>query len=719
MKSKDRVTAMICTSQVTATSEPRESDDASEAEEYIVSNDNACVAAVEPADEDINLNGGGEENVENATIVDSGQEGADNVIDVDGGEKNSDNAVNADNGEVNDNDEEVGIITVLPQKRRKAGPGRAKGSKRNERPSSFWFEMCKKFDEGKYKSQAAFLRSADSGNLHPKKNQKTLSRKMKMYKEKLLKNDDKCVRIRAAKFPQVEKKLVSYIKARSKLYLQDKCGLSIRLLQEQAITIARDLGLNVDGPSEIEFTGSARWLSNVLKRNNLMSMNLHGEGMELSPEEQEDTRADFRRELNSEIEEMSLSPSQVYNANQTGIFYNQLPNRLYLQKENAKGFRGVKQMKSKDRVTAMICTSAAGHKIPLLIVGKPKLPHSIRYLNAGKFPIPYTNQHYAWFDKKITMHWINTVFWPYHVKAHGNKKALLILDNCTAHKDLETICHLPDKLKIVFFPPSSASFLQPADMGMVATIKMKYKALMLRTLLAICDDEESYKQAIARGRKARRGCKGMEHCAKANLFNALEMLNTVWSDDDMRNSVKPEGIQRCWTKSGILPATWDADINNDVGRRKCCVGKEHLSFEDTNELCDLFRKMECVANNMKVHDLHEIEALQDSIMMEQRCTDEELKSIVNDWVNIEDNDQMVNEVVEDLLDIELSKKQASEEGDDRDSEKKDGDSDLMDISVSRGDNTMTEPAEQEISNAENVLKKRNYEYGTVPSKRQQ
>ena len=29
----------------------------------------------------------------------------------------------------------------------------------------------------------------------------------------------------------------------------------------------------------------------------------------------------------------------------------------------------------------------------------------------------------------------------------------------------------------------------------------------------------------------------------------------------------------------------------------------------------------------------------------------------------------------------------------------------MDISVSRGDNTMTEPAEQEISNAENVLKK--------------
>ena len=100
------------------------------------------------------------------------------------------------------------------------------------------------------------------------------------------------------------------------------------------------------------------------------------------------------------------------------------------------------------------------------------------------------------------------------------------------------------------------------------------------------------------------------------------------------------------------------------------MGKEHLSFEDTNELCDLFRKMECVANNMKVHDLHEIEALQDSIMMEQRCTDEELKSIVNDWVNIEDNDQMVNEVVEDLLDIELSKKQASEEGDDRDSEKR-------------------------------------------------
>jgi hypothetical protein len=39
-----------------------------------------------------------------------------------------------------------------------------------------------------------------------------------------------------------------------------------------------------------------------------------------------------------------------------------------------KDYCGVKQMKSKDRVTLMVATSPVGGKIPLFMVGKAKAP---------------------------------------------------------------------------------------------------------------------------------------------------------------------------------------------------------------------------------------------------------------------------------------------------------------------------------------------------------
>jgi hypothetical protein len=61
---------------------------------------------------------------------------------------------------------------------------------------------------------------------------------------------------------------------------------------------------------------------------------------------------------------------------------------------------------------------------------------------------------------------------------------LLLLDNCPAHVNLDKDM-LPTELVIQFFPPNCTSFLQPADMGMIACLKVGYKALMLRKLLAI------------------------------------------------------------------------------------------------------------------------------------------------------------------------------------------------------------------------------------------
>ena len=122
--------------------------------------------------------------------------------------------------------------------------------------------------------------------------------------------------------------------------------------------------------------------------------------------------------MRDNIEKYNISLNRIYNADQTGLFFNKLPNRIYVDKA-AKDYRGVKQMKSKDRVTLMVATSATGEKIPLFMVGKAKSPECFRLCD-GKPPLPYYHQANAWFDKDVTVHWINRVLWPWHLEHHGN-----------------------------------------------------------------------------------------------------------------------------------------------------------------------------------------------------------------------------------------------------------------------------------------------------------
>ena len=70
-----------------------------------------------------------------------------------------------------------------------------------------------------------------------------------------------------------------------------------------------------------------------------------------------------------------------------------------------------------------------------------------------------------------------------------HRRAILLLDNCTAHKlPPETLASFPKWLKIVFLPPNVTNKSQPADMGMIASLKIGYKTKMLLQLLKIFDE---------------------------------------------------------------------------------------------------------------------------------------------------------------------------------------------------------------------------------------
>ena len=517
---------------------------------------------------------------------------------------------------------------------RKPAKKRVAVKKRVDRSHSFWHDLCRKYVQGKYRSCNAFLRSAESGSDVSIQDARTFNRALKKFKDGSLNNDDK-KREKASPYGDIRAKLIEYIELRERLYKRDKCGLSWALLKQKALVFAEQLG---HGGA---FKAGDSFIQGALNAGNKRGVVLHGEGMEMTLEEQLTKKDFFVAGMRNMMEQYNISLDRVYNADQTGLFFNKLPNRMYINCE-AKDYRGVKQMKSKDRVTLMVASSAAGAKIPLFMVGKSKQPECFRLCAGGKPPMHYHHQSNAWFDRDVTLVWINTVLWPWHRQQHGDVHCLLLLDNCPAHSNLDE-SKLPRKLIIYFFPPNCTSFLQPADQGMIACLKVGYKANMLKKLLAICDDSALYDEAVAAGARARRGCKGLEYCGKAHLLDAMEILQPIWTTDD--KYAKKESIQRCWRKAGLLTASEEADLENDIGRQTVPLKAKVISNDECDELCSLFSVLQTKTSSFKELP----PALKGSITDEQACTRDELADICHAWVDIEDEEDVINDDVEEAM----------------------------------------------------------------------
>ena len=207
-------------------------------------------------------------------------------------------------------------------------------------------------------------------------------------------NKRKCL----GKYVNVEMKLVIYINHCARLYKQDKCGLSWSCLQENACTYA----LDEESDEYQQFDASPGWISNLLKRHGMIVVNLHGKAEEIDEEKRIATMSKWSGKFSKTLKETGVVPGCVYNDNPTGLFYTKLPNCLYVSIENCKDYKGAKQMKSKDCITLMICTSSDFKKVTLAVVGKSKKPHSFN-LRDGKPPFPYINQANVCFDKPITL----------------------------------------------------------------------------------------------------------------------------------------------------------------------------------------------------------------------------------------------------------------------------------------------------------------------------
>ena len=155
---------------------------------------------------------------------------------------------------------------------------------------------------------------------------------------------------------------------------------------------------------------SSGWFDRFKKRHGWKKLSLNGEILSNDNKSAEE----FVELLNAKIMGENLNLENVYNADESGIYWKILLNYTFvlLRKNVAARFK-----ENKDRFTALFCANATGsHRIPLLIIGKSVKPRDLKHLMAGKtkfhdinylpkLDVTYSAQKSGWINCEIFKNW--------------------------------------------------------------------------------------------------------------------------------------------------------------------------------------------------------------------------------------------------------------------------------------------------------------------------
>ncbi|UYV75131.1 hypothetical protein LAZ67_12002593, partial [Cordylochernes scorpioides] len=261
---------------------------------------------------------------------------------------------------------------------------------------------------------------------------------------------------------------------------------------------------------------------------------LCGEGASISPA----IIDEHLTNLNSILANSGYDPANIYNADETGLFFHLIPDRTLAHKDES--CRGVKRMKQ--RITVLLCCNSTGtDKRRLLIIGKSAKPRCFRNFSPHFYCI-YTSNSKAWMTSSIFQEWL--LQFNKQLVSEG-RRILLLLDNATSH------CVPNDGLsniKIHFLPPNMTANLQPLDSGIIKSFKAGELAdTHLPTEL--------------------------------RLDYAVRYCKMAW------DSVSPDSISNCWNHTGIIRFTSTAaeaemKLTDDNFLVSTVTAKEELGEDD-------------------------------------------------------------------------------------------------------------------------------------------
>ncbi|UYV64091.1 hypothetical protein LAZ67_2006550 [Cordylochernes scorpioides] len=257
---------------------------------------------------------------------------------------------------------------------------------------------------------------------------------------------------------------------------QKRIPLDGHLIKMKALKFYKELKESEPSTSSREsnpqFSASTGWLTGFIKRHSFHNLKIKGE---VASADEEAARK-YPEKLAKIIKDGGYCAHQIFNADETGLFWKKMPTRTYIAKseKNASGFKA-----AKDRVTLLLCSNASGDRmLKPLLVNRYLKPRALKGKYLNTLPVHWM----AWVTTAIFTEWFNKCFVPEvenYMKEMGLEfKILLILDNAPGHPNLEH-----PNIKVVFFPPNTTSLIQPLDQGIIST----FKKILYHVALAIAE----------------------------------------------------------------------------------------------------------------------------------------------------------------------------------------------------------------------------------------
>src|SRR3990167_5090602 len=151
--------------------------------------------------------------------------------------------------------------------------------------------------------------------------------------------------------------------------------------------------MNIENPPKF----SNGWMQKFIKRHGFFKYNSHGESGSVN-----------MQLLNSALTSLQIkiamfSPCEVYNMDETGLFYSQAPSTTI----SRKPIEGLKM--DKRRITVALTANADGsHKLPLFFIGKAKSPRCFGKKTGASLGFQYANNAKAWMTSHTFLHWLDS-----------------------------------------------------------------------------------------------------------------------------------------------------------------------------------------------------------------------------------------------------------------------------------------------------------------------
>ncbi|XP_051784390.1 tigger transposable element-derived protein 1-like [Erpetoichthys calabaricus] len=389
-------------------------------------------------------------------------------------------------------------------------------------------------------------------------------------------------------------------------------------------------GTSTDEASGKPFKASRGWFENFKKRTGIHSVVRHGEAASADIKAAEDYLKTFAGIIAAE----GYIPQQVFNCDETGLFWKKMPRRTYITAEE-KRIPGHKPMK--DRLTLALCANASSDcKIKPLLVYHSENPRAFKSQKIMKerLQVMWRANPRACVTRQFFVEWVNLVFGP-DVKKYLQEnnlplQALLVLDNAPAHPpNLEDdILEEFRFINVLYLPPNTTPILQPMDQQVISNFQKLFTKHLFHRCFEVMDSTNLTLREFQK-----------DHY---NIVICLRIIDLAWQ------GVTKRTLTSAWKK------LWPEVVSETEFERlesKAAVVEEIVSLGKTMGMDmdegDISELIEEYSEELTMEELKELQTQQHTEVLQEISDAEEAEEVIstrdkqasqlNDGVTFEQN----------------------------------------------------------------------------------